>query len=611
MAHDVFISHSTEGKNKPIADAVCAELEKNKIRCWIAPRDVAPGHSFAGEIVEAITSSRVFVLVFSNESNRSPQVLREVERAVNKGIPIIPFRIEDFTPSKDMEYFLGATHWLDALTPPLEKHLHRLVEIVHVILAEEKEAEPGPPRELLPRVERMIVRPGWFWAGSVILTLWLVWQFIAMTLLMLDKMWYLRLLFCLLLALPLLIPGVFCLRRGMAVDLMKEQAEKPVPKPWWVLPVGLGFAGGMISYVKHRSASRRQASNILTLGIVATIIWIVPLSFCHHTTPGVSFKEIGRWQTSWTAHDVFVSGDTAYLANGKAGLFILDVSDPSNPREIGQCPLEDARGVVVVDNLAYVVGQGEVREGQAESDRLVLIDVGVPANPRKLVEVAPEESYSYGSLDNFAVEGHTVYLTASDRLVLLDMTAEPASILLGEFKFTSNISSPGVAVADGMAYIMANRLHVVDAKNPSQPVEVGGFETGWGTGIALAEETAYLAGWDDGFITLDISSPSKVVKLGGYNEIVTPTSGVQGRQLMSGVSVSGSVAYVTYNYGIVNGTWTDILEEGVIALDVSDPYNPQKIAVNSELEGVSSVFASGDLVFITEEDLGLRILTLE
>ena len=44
MAHDVFISHSS--KDKPIADAICANLEGTGIRCWIAPRDIAPSEVF-------------------------------------------------------------------------------------------------------------------------------------------------------------------------------------------------------------------------------------------------------------------------------------------------------------------------------------------------------------------------------------------------------------------------------------------------------------------------------------------------------------------------------------------------------------------------------------
>ncbi len=38
---DVFISYSSD--DKLIADAICAELESRRIRCWIAPRDALPG----------------------------------------------------------------------------------------------------------------------------------------------------------------------------------------------------------------------------------------------------------------------------------------------------------------------------------------------------------------------------------------------------------------------------------------------------------------------------------------------------------------------------------------------------------------------------------------
>src|SRR5438093_3684478 len=91
MAHEVFISHSSQ--DKTIADAVCAALENNAIRCWIAPRDVQPGRTFAGEINRAIQRSKVMVLIFSTHSNRSEQVLREVQLASNSHLYIVQFRI--------------------------------------------------------------------------------------------------------------------------------------------------------------------------------------------------------------------------------------------------------------------------------------------------------------------------------------------------------------------------------------------------------------------------------------------------------------------------------------------------------------------------------------
>ena len=124
MAHDVFISHSAH--NREVADAICDALEKTGIRCWVAPRDVRPGRSFPGEITRAIQQSKVMVMVFSSHSNNSEQVLREVQLATDSRLIIIRFRIEDVALTDDLRYFLSSPHWLDALTPPLSKHIERL-----------------------------------------------------------------------------------------------------------------------------------------------------------------------------------------------------------------------------------------------------------------------------------------------------------------------------------------------------------------------------------------------------------------------------------------------------------------------------------------------------
>jgi TIR domain len=140
MPHDVFISHSSQ--DKPVADAVCAALEGAAIRCWIAPRDVQPGRSFAGEITRAIQRSNVMVLIFSAYSNTSEQVLREVQLAANSHLHIVQFRIADVLPNDDLEYYLSTPHWLDALTPPLEGHLDRLQNSIKALLQLEK-GEPA------------------------------------------------------------------------------------------------------------------------------------------------------------------------------------------------------------------------------------------------------------------------------------------------------------------------------------------------------------------------------------------------------------------------------------------------------------------------------------
>src|SRR4030081_890944 len=139
MAHDVFISHSSN--NRTTANAVCAALESIGIRCWIAPRDVLPGRSHSGEITRAIQQSRAFVLIFSEHSNNSEQVLREVQLAANSHLHIVQFRIDAVLPSEDLEYYLSGPHWLDAVTPPLENHLGQLQTSMKALLALPRAAE--------------------------------------------------------------------------------------------------------------------------------------------------------------------------------------------------------------------------------------------------------------------------------------------------------------------------------------------------------------------------------------------------------------------------------------------------------------------------------------
>lgn len=153
MSHDVIISYST--KDKPIADAVCVALEANGVRCWVAPRDIVPGTDWGEAIIDAINDCRLMVLVFSLNANASPQIKREVERAANRGIPIIPYRIEDVHLSKTLEYFISTTHWLDALSPPMESHLQDLARVVKMLLDRKGRGDDGAgtrePPQLIPQ----------------------------------------------------------------------------------------------------------------------------------------------------------------------------------------------------------------------------------------------------------------------------------------------------------------------------------------------------------------------------------------------------------------------------------------------------------------------------
>jgi TIR domain len=141
MRADVFVSYSQPDRSQ--AFEIVSQLEAHGIKVWVAPRDIAPSAAWAAEIIEAIGASKIMVLVFSAASNSSPQVRREVERAVHRQVPILTVRIEDALPTKSMEYFLSAQHWLDAFPPPAALYCEQLCREVSVLLR----AVPAPGAE--------------------------------------------------------------------------------------------------------------------------------------------------------------------------------------------------------------------------------------------------------------------------------------------------------------------------------------------------------------------------------------------------------------------------------------------------------------------------------
>jgi TolB-like protein/Tfp pilus assembly protein PilF len=124
----VFISYASQ--DAAVAQRLCAALEVAGLACWIAPRDVRAGESYAAAIVHAINSCRVLVLVLSKSAIESSHVLREVERASSKKRPVLSVRMDTTELPPDLEYFLSANQWLDASGGPVEQILPSLVESV-------------------------------------------------------------------------------------------------------------------------------------------------------------------------------------------------------------------------------------------------------------------------------------------------------------------------------------------------------------------------------------------------------------------------------------------------------------------------------------------------
>lgn len=537
MAHDVFVSYSNKDKN--VANAIVAELEQEGIRCWIAPRDITPGRSWGEAINEAIEFSKFMVIVLSENSNQSRQVVREVERAVANNVIIIPFRIEDIDPTGAMAYFLSTEHWLDALTPPLEKHIQKLTNTIQVFQGGEERSTTAYLSEELgkPKTHRIL-------------------QF--------------KYLFFIFIAVLVVASAVFYIPKLIKLNFPGNEDVNP--------------------------------QNIITTEFLST------QTSTPTPMPIPTINLVGSWLTSSEAMNVFVQNDMAYIANGNNGLIILDVSNPSAPAEIGSYPMNNAQYVIVQDQVAFITEQGGIDGTSALGDRLILLDIQTPSIPRFLGEM----TFGHRSINYLAVEDQTVYLTRSDSLIAVDVSDPNQMEIAGEFSFYSNVAYPGIAVKDGIVYLIANQLHIVDFRNPADPVEIAVADTGWGSSIALVDQTAFVAGWDDGLTILDVSDPSKPIKLGRFMELVgdyelIPT-GAGSRQTFMEVAIKENVAYLSFTFGLDHGTWTQTLESGIVAIDISDPGEPTMITKYRGFEEVSSIFALDDRVYVTDSTRGLFIL---
>jgi TolB-like protein/Tfp pilus assembly protein PilF len=150
MAGKVFISYAS--RDAGVAEALCAALETAGQPCWVAPRDVPAGQSYAAAIVRAINSCRMVVLVLSKNGIESPHVLREVERASSKRRPVLSVRLDDTGLPPEFEYFLSANHWLDASGGPIEQFLPALIQ--HV-----RGRDAGRTRRGAPGIGTAVARP--------------------------------------------------------------------------------------------------------------------------------------------------------------------------------------------------------------------------------------------------------------------------------------------------------------------------------------------------------------------------------------------------------------------------------------------------------------------
>lgn len=302
---------------------------------------------------------------------------------------------------------------------------------------------------------------------------------------------------------------------------------------------------------------------------------------------------IGSFHTDGFVSDIFVSEDRAYVAEGSEGLKVVDVSDPSSPVLLGSYAGGDISFVIGNGNYVYAAGSGG----------LMVMDV---TNPSAITKIG---SYICGLASGISFNDNTIYLAVSGSLLIIDVLDGTNPILLVSYKYIKRFegifsdSSTGyienVYVSGKYAYLWVSmttstppiEVVVVDITAPSVPLLFisGGIETDY-TGNDYGKAAIFMAGnylyMTNGIDTLMIFDCSfkDVSALGSYKD----------EKSADDIFVSGNVAYQITS------------ESSIRTIDVSDPSSMKflgKISI-----GVKDVVFQNNKAYVASGYSGLKII---
>ncbi len=299
-------------------------------------------------------------------------------------------------------------------------------------------------------------------------------------------------------------------------------------------------------------------------------------------------KVIGRTDPlPGLVHDVRVAGERAFLAAGDAGLAVVDVADPTDPRIIGSLRLADqARGVDLNGDVAYVA---------AASAGLRVIDV---SNPMRLREV--------GSLSSPDIANHIkyhrehVYLVANfshaARIVSVSDPASPVEVAKLPHSCMGEGGPDYLDVHGDYAYSAddSGTLDIIDISVPSSPKLVNDIypQEGEVQNFRAVGNRGYAAFW--GFSVWDLSDPVHP-RLSGESDRLPLAA--------KDISVADSIAFVTGDSRGPTYGWEGeaVLRavSPVAILDVRSASEPRQIGSYSGPLGPTGQgrqFALGDLI---------------
>jgi TIR domain len=154
----VFICFSS--KDEAIARGVVEFLESVGLKCWISLRDVLPGDNYQESIVKAIEAAQAIVFLFSESSNLSGEIRKELSIGGSVNTPVFPLRLSPIVATGALRYELATRQYID-IFPDRDAALNKLASTIRNVIenpgAEESAAPPPPlPRPSQPSREPIV-----------------------------------------------------------------------------------------------------------------------------------------------------------------------------------------------------------------------------------------------------------------------------------------------------------------------------------------------------------------------------------------------------------------------------------------------------------------------
>ncbi len=241
--------------------------------------------------------------------------------------------------------------------------------------------------------------------------------------------------------------------------------------------------------------------------VVAVLSFCTALAAMASAQESLCVRRVGRLcPLPSQIYDIVLREDLAYVADYRAGFYVLSVHNPVEPETLGHFPVQTNEYVWAVDvdgNYAYLSGNRGMR----------IISVADPANP---VEVGyytgPGHAFGVG------VAGNLAYVVTGDSGLRVVSIADPANpVEVGQCILPGNAYD--VAVAAGYAYVAADSagLRVVSLADSAHPVEVGHYRNmGSARGVTLQGNCVYVGHLFDSLRILSISDPVHPTSVGAF-----------------------------------------------------------------------------------------------